>query len=227
MEHEDGLILTGENRSTWRKPCTSATFSTWCRNEYSLLVSCPLVQSDRNQNWNVSTDFREIPQNQSAWNEFSGSWAVSLVNAYGRQDFNRRSAGMQTCQKCACVSYCSRVILCALGIPGLRIATAWWQKIIANNLLCVTNTVYKICRSTCNGPHGFCDEHGGTRTRSILRFISLFPRPCHWRCSIYWATWIHSNPSYSLSLSSILILSSHLSPCLLSGLPHSDFSNKT
>jgi len=42
MEHVDGLILTGENRSTWRKPCTGATFSTWCRNECSLLVSCPL-----------------------------------------------------------------------------------------------------------------------------------------------------------------------------------------
>jgi len=28
MEHVDELILTGENRSTWRKPCTSATLST-------------------------------------------------------------------------------------------------------------------------------------------------------------------------------------------------------
>jgi hypothetical protein len=50
--------------------------------------------------------------------------------------------------------------------------------------------------------------------------------PRHWHSSTYWATWIHSNPSYSPSLNSILILSSHLSPCFLSGLSHSDFPNK-
>jgi hypothetical protein len=42
------------------------------------------------------------------------------------------------------------------------------------------------------------------------RFIIVFTRSCHWFLS--WTTWIHSTPSYLISLRSILMLSSHLRP---------------
>jgi hypothetical protein len=76
MEHVDGLILTRENRSTWRKPCTSATLSTWCRNESSLRVSCRMLSSGlfsgvRSLNANVSKHcvcYNFIPTRLWRWN---------------------------------------------------------------------------------------------------------------------------------------------------------------
>ena len=57
---------------------------------------------------------RKFPRMKVLVNEFGCSRAVSLVHAYGRQDFNRQSAGMQTCQESSFVC----VIVCAVEIPG-------------------------------------------------------------------------------------------------------------
>jgi hypothetical protein len=55
-------------------------------------------------------------------------------------------------------------------------------------------------------------------------FLTMFTRARHW--SLFWARWLQSTPSHTISLRSILILSSHLRLGLPSGLVPSCFPTK-
>jgi hypothetical protein len=56
------------------------------------------------------------------------------------------------------------------------------------------------------------------------RFLTVFTRSLHW--SLSWAWWIQSTPPHSISLTFILILSTHLRVFLPSGLFPSGFPSK-
>jgi len=66
------------------------------------------------------------------------------------------------------------------------------------------------CIHTTNSTERSSSWEASRRTQLVKKFLYCVTRPRHWTVS--WTTWIQSTNSQTVSLSSILILSSHLYP---------------